>query len=252
MSLLRRQLVGTAALAVVFGISNFGIAYAIPVFGQLVMNLTPTAAGLLLLPAGIVASVSTIMVGRMVDRVSPTILIYTGIACGIAGTFAMASGDANTPLLSVLLFAIVCRIGQSFMGPSITASAVRALPPEDINKASGTINFFRQMGGAFGINCLVASVEMRTSFHHQGLYATQTAANTSTGEFLGAARELLAPTGLPDAVADQVALAFLGEAVVAQSGALAWRDGFLLICIVFMLASLPTWLLARAQRSRAY
>ena len=239
-------------LAMVFGVSNFGIAYAVPVFGQLVMNLTPTAAGLLLLPAGIVASVSTVLVGRCVDRVSPTLLIYAGIACGVTGTFALSLGDANTPVLSLLVFAIVCRVGQSFMGPSITASAIRALPPGDINKASGTINFFRQMGGAFGINCLVASVEMRASFHHQGLYATQNAENTSTGAFLSATRELLAPSGLPDAIADMMALRFLGDAVVAQSGALAWRDGFLLICIVFFCAAVPTWLLGRAQRKRAY
>jgi hypothetical protein len=53
-------------------------------------------------------------------------------------------------------------------------------------------------------------------------------------------------------MADTVALRFLEEAVVAQSSALAWRDGFLLICIVFVLAVIPTWLLGRAQRKRAY
>ncbi|MBT6273358.1 MAG: MFS transporter, partial [Chromatiales bacterium] len=124
------------ALAVVFGIGNFGIAYAIPVFGQLVLNLTPTAAGLLLLPAGIISSIATVIVGRLVDRMSPFVLIITGIGMGFCGTYALSSGDANTPILTLLLFGIACRLGQSFMGPSITASAMRALPPEALAQGS--------------------------------------------------------------------------------------------------------------------
>ena len=240
------------ALAVVFGIGNFGIAYAIPVFGQLVLNLTPTAAGLLLLPAGIISSIATVLVGRMVDRMSPFILIMVGIGMGFAGTYALSAGDANTPIMTLLVFGIACRLGQSFMGPSITASAIRALPPEAITQGSGTISFFRQMGGAFGINCLVAAVEMRTSFHHHSLGTTQHGANRATGEFLSDVRSLLQPTGIPDPVADQVALKFLESSVAAQSDALAWRDGFLLLACIFILAVLPAWLLGRAQRAKAY
>ena len=147
---------------------------------------------------------------------------------------------------------VLCRLGHSFMGPSITATAMRALPPDAINRASGTINFFRQMGGAFGINVLVAAVEMRTSMYHAALGATQHDANRATGEFLVAARELLVPSGLPDVLANQLALKFLQQSVAAQSDALAWRDGFVLLAAVFIFALLPAWLLSRAQRARAY
>jgi len=240
------------ALAMVFGLGNFAIAYALPVFGQLVLNLTPSAAGLLLLPAGIASSIATIMAGRMADRVSPLALIFFGISLFLIGLFALSGGDANTPILHLFVFAVLCRLGHSFMGPSITATAMRALPPDAINRASGTINFFRQMGGAFGINVLVAAVEMRTSMHNHALGVTQHDANRSTGEFLAAARELLAPSGLPDALANQMALKFLQQSVAAQSDALAWRDGFVLLAAVFIFALLPAWLLSRAQRARAY
>ena len=239
------------ALAIVFGMANFSTAYAIPVFGQLVLNLTPSAAGLVLLPAGILSSIATIIVGRMVDRVSPLVLIFFGMGVFVTGTLALSGADANLPFASLLGFAILCRLGHSCMGPSITATAIRALPPEDINRASGTINFFRQMGGAFGINCMVAAIEMRTSFHYQSLGVTQHDANHATEAFLDIAKQLLEPSGLPDAVANQVALGFLNASVAAQADAFAWRDGFLLLTAVLLFASIPAWLLGRAQRARA-
>ncbi|MEM7407856.1 MAG: DHA2 family efflux MFS transporter permease subunit [Pseudomonadota bacterium] len=239
------------ALAIVFGMANFSTAYAIPVFGQLVLNLTPSSAGLVLLPAGILSSLATIMVGRMADRVPPLLLIYTGIALFVVGTVSLSRGDANTPIALLLILAIFCRLGHSFMGPSITATAIRAIPPKDINRASGTINFFRQMGGAFGINCMVAAIESRTSQHAHNLAMTQTAANDTTASFLDSARELLLPSGLPDVLAGQVAMNFLRASVSAQADALAWRDGFLLLTAVILFAGVPAFLLWRAQRAQA-
>jgi MFS transporter, DHA2 family, multidrug resistance protein len=240
------------ALAIVFGMGNFSTAYAIPVFGQLVLNLTPSSAGLVLLPAGILSSIATIIVGRMVDRVSPLALIFFGMGLFIAGTLALSGADANLPLATLIGLAMLCRLGHSFMGPSITATAIRALPPEDINRASGTINFFRQMGGAFGINCMVAAIEVRTSYHQQALGGTQHDANRSTDAFLSAAREMLRPSGLPDSIADSVALNFLDASVAAQADAFAWRDGFLLLTAVILFSAVPAWFLGRAQRARAY
>lgn len=237
------------ALAVVVGVGNFSIAYALPVFGQLVLNLTPSASGLVLLPAGILAGFATILVGRLLDRISPLIMIFVGIGMFVVACSSLAKGDANTPLLVLLVLAVLCRLGHAFIGPSVTATAIRALPSEEMNKASGTINFFRQMGGAFGINCLVAAIESRRSFHHSALGTTQHDANASTAAFLDAAKSLLHPVGIPDAAANQVALQFLERSVAAQANALAWRDGFIVLATVFFAAVIPAWLLANMRKT---
>jgi MFS transporter, DHA2 family, multidrug resistance protein len=236
------------ALVVVFGLGNFALTYSIPVFGQLVMNLTPTAAGLMLLPAGLAASAATLIVGQLIDRVSPVITIVFGLLLSAYGAHLLSKGDPNTAFVTLLMIGVICRVGTSCVGPSITATALRALPPSDINKASGTINFFRQMGGAFGINAMVAVVQWRTSVHGQSLAATQTAANQSTGAFVDAASEMLNHSGLTEPIRDQLAWRFLSETVGAQSAAFAWRDGFTALMVVTLLAIIPAWRLGRAQR----
>ena len=42
---------------------------------------------------------------------------------------------------------------------------MRALPPEQLNKGSGSLNFCRQLGGAAGTNLIVVWLQMRTMFH---------------------------------------------------------------------------------------
>lgn len=238
------------ALVVVFGVANFALTYSIPVFGQLVLNLTPTAAGLLLLPAGLAGSVLTLLVGRLSDTVSPLVLILLGLTMLATGCWWLAQGDANTPFLSLMLFAVLTRAGTSFVGPAITATAIRALPPAELNKASGTINFFRQMGGAFGINALVALVGWRTEVHHESLAATQHGGNQSTTVFVDGVARMLDSTGLGEALLEQLAWRFLDATVTAQSAALAWREGFLALVAVTLFAIVPTWMLGRAQRRR--
>lgn len=237
-------------LTFVFGVGNFAITYAIPVFGQLVLGLTPTAAGLLLLPAGIIAMLVTLVVGRISDHLSTVTLIMVGLGMFFFGTLLLAQGDVNTPVLTILLLTIACRIGTAFVGPAATATAIDELPSDRLNEGSGTINFFRQMGGAFGINILVAMLERRTEFHVDAMTATQNADNEATRQLLRGATELLSPSGLPAAAQSQIALDHLGQMLSMQANTLAWRDGFLMVSAVFLFAMLPAWFLRRTGSRR--
>ena len=60
-----------ALVAFVYGVGNFAITYAVPVFGQLVQGYTPTVAGFLLLPASLVLVALFPLTGRLSDRVAP-------------------------------------------------------------------------------------------------------------------------------------------------------------------------------------
>ena len=50
---------------------------------------------------------------------------------------------------------MVSRVGLSFILPTLSASALRALPNEKLARGSGAMNFIRQLGGASGTNLIV-------------------------------------------------------------------------------------------------
>ena len=152
-------------VTVIYGAGNFSITYAIPVFGQLVQGLAPTAAGFALLPAGLVVMVVTPLIGRASDQLPPAGLITAGLLVFMCGTLLLGGADVNTPYVHVILFAVVCRFGMGCITPTLTATAIAAVPEDRLGQGTGTINFFRQLGGAFGINTLVALLERRTEFH---------------------------------------------------------------------------------------
>ena len=228
-------------ITIIYGAGNFSMTYATPVFGQLVQGLTPTASGFLLLPAGLVVVIVTPLIGRASDQLPPAGLITAGLLIFLCGTLLLSGADVNTPYIHVMLFAVVCRFGMGCITPTLTATAIAAVPEDRLGQGPGTINFFRQLGGAFGINTLVALLERRTGFHADAMAATQSADNAATREILHHARDVLASSGLPEAMHDLVALDHLGRMIAAQASTIAYQDGFLLLTCVFVIALLPTW-----------
>ena len=237
-------------VTIVYGAGNFSITYATPVFGQFVQGLTPTAAGFLLLPAGLVVVVMTPLIGRAADRLPAAGIITAGLLVFMGGTLLFAGADVNTPYLHVVLFAVVCRVGMGLITPTLTATAISAVPEDRFSQGPGTINFFRQLGGAFAINTLVALLERRTEFHADAMAATQSADNAAMREMLSRAGDLLAPSGLPESTYDLISLDYLGHVIAAQASTIAYQDGFLLVSIVFAIALLPTWLIGWLDRRR--
>jgi DHA2 family multidrug resistance protein len=234
-------------LAFVFGMGNFAMTYAIPVFGQIVQGYTATVAGFILLPASLIVMVLFPVTGRLSDHVPPQFPIMGGLLLFALGVFLMARADVNTVFWTMASFAIISRVGMGFINPPLMASALGTVPSERLNQGSGTINFFRQLGGACGINLLVVFLEMRAQFHSENLAATQTAANASTRVLLEQVRSILDAEGIPQAAQQPLALKHLGQMIEAQANTFGFQDGFLLIAAVFICALIPAWILGRVK-----
>jgi len=61
---------------------------------------------------------------------------------------------------------------------------------------------------------------------------------------------LVAPSGLPEATLDLVAVEHLGRAIAVQASTVACQDRFLLVTFVFVVALLPTWSIGWMDRRR--
>ena len=241
------QFASAVTVSFVFGIGNFASNYIIPVFVQQVQGFTPSLSGLLLLPAGILVISATPLFGRLSDRFPAHLMVMVGISLFACGNFLMSVADVNTSFWTFAVYVIVARFGMALIMPSLSTSALRALTPEQINKGSGTVNFCRQFGGAFGISSLVVFSEQRIQFHGEALTATQTAANATTREMLGQVEAIMNQAGVSEAFQDSGALYYLGKVIEAQARTMGYQDGFIMISIVFVLALIPAWVLGRAN-----
>jgi hypothetical protein len=73
----------------------------------------------------------------------------------------------------------------------------------------------------------------------------QTAGNSATRELLSTMERLLAQAGASTDLQSAGALDFLGRVVYAQAYSLAFRDCFMIVTLVFMLALIPAWFMGR-------
>jgi len=242
------QFVIAATLGFVFGAGNFGSTYIIPVFVQTVQDFTPTAAGMVMVPAGIVVMCLYPVMGRLVDNFSIRYLSMTGLALFAFGMILFKTTDVNTTFWTLAFFGIIGRLGFSIMIPAINVSALNALPPEQLDQGAGTINFIRLLGGAFGVNSLVVFMEQRTEFHSIALTATQTSHNSASRELLDQVTDLLQQSGVAEAFHQPGALHFLGKVIEAQANTLGFKDGFMVLAVIFILALVPAWRMGSAKR----
>ena len=234
-------------IAFAFGAGNFATNYAIPVFTQPVQGFTPPKAGLVLVPAGLLLVTMIPFSGRLADRVPPHLPIMTGVAFFAFAAYLLSNSDVNTPFLMIAMFAVLSRFGLGLVMPNMGAAAMRTVSNEKLNQAAGAYNFTRQLGGAFGVNCVVAISEYRTAFHADALTATQTADNVLSMELLGKVEELLAESGIPEAAQQSGALNYLGTVIHAQATTFGFQDAFLVIYLVFIATLVPAWMLRRTR-----
>jgi EmrB/QacA subfamily drug resistance transporter len=234
-------------IAFAFGAGNFATNYIIPVFTQMVQGYSATKAGGVLVPAGILLVAMIPFSGRLADRTPPYLPIMVGVALFALAAYLLSSADVNSPFLMIATFAVISRFGLGLVMPNMGAAAMRAIPTERLNQAAGAYNFTRQMGGAFGVNCVVAISEYRTAFHADALTATQTSANVLSGELIQRVQRLLADGGISEAAQQSGALNYLGTVIHAQAITLGYQDAFLMICIIFVITLIPAWILKRTK-----
>jgi EmrB/QacA subfamily drug resistance transporter len=148
-------------VAFIYGMGLFGSTYLVPVFMQIALQLPPSLAGAVLLPAGIVLAATIPVAGRLADRLPVHRVVSAGLLL-LAVSFAlMMTVGLATALWLIALWACLGRIGLGCVMPSLNLGAMRGLPARSIAHGSTTINFLRQLGGAVGISLVGAVLEWR-------------------------------------------------------------------------------------------
>jgi EmrB/QacA subfamily drug resistance transporter len=238
----------TALIAFIFGAGMMGSTYVMPVFVQTIIGFTPLLAGLMMMPAGIMLAFIFPLAGRLADAMPASTMIIGGLLLFSLGFALMAMADIDTTFWTLVGMVMVSRLGLGFINPSLNSSSLKALPADKVRQGAGIANFMRQLGGAFGINLMVAFFEIRTRFHADALTATQAWGNKTTERLLVLVEQLMQRTGLPYQQQKAGALEYLGTMMHAEAQTMAFSDTFIVVGAVALLALIPAAMLSRSQR----
>jgi EmrB/QacA subfamily drug resistance transporter len=236
-----------AAVALIYGAGIYGSTYLVPLFVQTVQGYTPTRSGELLMPSGLILALVFPIAGRLTNHLPAYSMVAFGLFLFGLSNLLLYGVDVDISFWHVALLVMLGRVGLGVMTPALNVGALSVLPPEMLAQGTGTINFVRQLGGAFGVSLLSTATEMRFAFHSDALTAGQTAGNATTLELLNRVGGLDRLWGVPSTHTMAGALDYLGKVITAKAQSMAYADGFAIVAIVFWLGILPAIWMRRNQ-----
>ncbi|WP_290635695.1 DHA2 family efflux MFS transporter permease subunit [Aquisalimonas sp.] len=150
-----------STIALLFGAGLFGSTYLIPLFVQEIQGMTPTAAGVVLMPAGLVMAAAFPLGGMLADRMRAVVPIVAGLIIMAASCVAMGFAGPGTGLLAVMGWVALGRLGLGLGMPSIHTGSLSRLPLTSTAQGAGALNFAQQLGGALGVTSLSVLLDWR-------------------------------------------------------------------------------------------
>ncbi|QDZ03113.1 MFS transporter [Nitratireductor mangrovi] len=204
-----RSLAFTASLATnVFAFFiAFGTFLLTAQYLQLVIGLSPLAAGLWSAPSGLAFIVGSMTAPAIVARVRPAYVLAGGLLVSSAGFLMLAAVDpANGPLPVAIAYCILS-LGLAPVFTLTTDIIISAAPPERAGSAAALAETSSELGGALGIAVLGSIITAA----YRGSVA-ETLPGGLTPEHAAGASDTLAEAlqiaeGLPAAIGEALAVA---------------------------------------------
>ena len=238
------RFLAAAVVSFILGMGLFGSTYLIPLFVQTVQGYTPTAAGLMLMPAGLALGAVSPFAGRLADRVPPYLLIIFGLALFAWSGWLMTEAGTSTDFWVFTWWVLLGRLGLGCITPALNSGAVRVLEPAQMGQGAGNINFMRQLGGAVGVSLLSVYLERQTTLYCQAFNALQTGSHVAA-DTLDVISLLLSKAGIVDDVSQalrpEAAYHFLSQMIEAQGRMMGFRESFILTAAVFAAGIVPAF-----------
>jgi MFS family permease len=159
-SVLREPVVTRIVVAAFFSIGAIiALSIYMPLYLELVLGVSPSVSGtaLIAFTAGTVAG--AFMAGRALGRSRHYMRVpMAGLAIAIASLAVMAAMPTGLTLGALCCLLALCGGGIGPMYPVTTVLIQNAVPPHQFGVVTGTLNFFRLLGGTIVVAGLGAIV----------------------------------------------------------------------------------------------
>jgi len=229
----------SSVLLAVFGLGLFGAIVLQPIMLENLFDYPASTAGLMMAPRGIASMVSMILVGRLITRVEPRVLITIGtLLCGI-GSYAMTKYSLYVDQWWLIWPIVVQGFGLGMVFVPLSTVAFTTLPREASAEAAGIFSLMRTVGSSIGIS-IVTTVMIR---HMQIAW-------NEIGGHIQPFNPALAPylSGLNLNMSDPAAAGILAQELARQAQMVGLLDAFMFITWSFVFMLPLVLLLRRSSR----
>jgi DHA2 family multidrug resistance protein len=232
----------------VLGIGLYGLTYLFPVYLEEIRGYNALMVGETMFVSGLTMFLCAPIVGRLMNRVDPRLMMMAGFMVFAIGSWQMTFVTKDWDFWELLWPQIFRGAGMMFAIVPITNLALGTLAPERLKNASGLFNLARNLGGAVGLASLNTLLNDRTDLHLARLHEAVTWGRQPAAEML---TNLTARFQNFGSDAPTMALRQLMLMARQQGVVMAFADVFLMMAVLFAAFSALALLLRRPVTAAA-
>jgi DHA2 family multidrug resistance protein len=242
----RQMWVGTL-LGVVMGVGLYAMSFTLPVFLQSNLRMTAQQTGIAMLPGAIATAISMAVVGRLTTKFDPRILITIGALVFALAAWELSRVTGESGAHDFFWPLIYRGVGLGLMFVPLTTITLAELSPQELPQGTGLYNFFRQLGGSFGI-AGIATLVARYTAQFRAVVGEHLAQNDplALGRIEMLTRGMMA-RGADQWTAHQQALILLDRQLFGQASVIAYGKIYTIAAGLILLL-IPLLLLVRQTR----
>jgi MFS transporter, DHA2 family, multidrug resistance protein len=239
--LLKQRNFATAAFMMfVLGMVLFGTTVLIPQFLQVLMGYTAEQAGMALSAGAVVLIFMMPLVGQLISRVDPRLLISSGFLMTSMAMFHMTTINMQIDFRTAAMYRVYQTLGLAFLFIPISTLAYLGIPRHKSNQVAGMNNFMRNLGGSIGISMLSTFLQRLAQRHQVYLSAHASAGDPQFVQRLAGLTQTFTSQGIPPNEANVRAYSMLSRMVSGQASMLAYVDIISIMAVVILcLTPLP-------------
>jgi DHA2 family multidrug resistance protein len=233
----QRNFAAAAFMMFVMGMVLFASTVLIPQFLQVLMGYTAQQAGEALSAGGIVLVLVMPIVGQLISRVDPRMMIAFGFTSTALALFHMTTINMQIDFRTAAMYRVYQTIGLPFLFIPISTLAYIGVPRHKSNQVAGMNNFMRNLGGSIGISFLATGLQRLSQQHQVYLSAHTSAGNPLFVQRINGIAQTFTAQGIPPNEATARAYSLMSRTVAGQSALLAYVDiisvsAVVLLCLV--------------------
>ncbi|HEU4586322.1 MAG TPA: DHA2 family efflux MFS transporter permease subunit [Gemmatimonadaceae bacterium] len=242
----RQMWVGTL-LGVVMGIGLYAMSFTLPVFLQGNLHMTAEQTGIVLLPGAVATALSMVLAGRLSNRVDSRLLITVGTLIFAFAAWELSRITALSGASDFFWPLILRGVGLGLMFVPLTTITLAELSPKELPQGTGLYNFFRQLGGSFGIAGISTLIIRFTAENRANLVQHISLSDPATLARLQALTHGFMSRSVDFWTAQRRALAVIDGEVMRQASVIAYSRVYVLSALIILLL-IPLLLLVRRTR----
>ena len=233
-------------------VAIFGSMFLLPLFLQNLLDYKALQTGVILVPTAISVAVVSPFSGLISDRIGPRIPLFLGTVLVAYSLYMYKDLSLKADYWFLFWPQVIRGVGLGLINAPLMSAAINSVRREQTSTASSLLTVIMQVGGAFGVALLGASLQRREFFHYAHyLQQFNDAFAPSFYRAQQAMQDLLARAGHSPAEVVSQGKALFALWVHKQAAVSAFGDAFLFSAGLLGIGIIPALLIRNRHQAAA-